>query len=158
SSETGEASNLTSPPTKASPDFSPAVSPDGRTVAFSRGVIYASSIYLLDLTEDFKPKGEPRRLTSPKGFGFNVNAAWAPNGREIVFGAFGFGKGSSLWKIQTSSGTGPEQLPFSAGEACCPAISRSGDRLAYQRILRDTNICRLPLSALRVAAGPPARF
>jgi len=156
STETGEASTLTSPPTKSSPDFSPAVSPDGRTVAFFRGVPYASSIYLLDLTEDFKPKGEPRRLTS--AFGVNPVAAWAPNGREIIFGAFGFGKGSSLWKIQTSSGTGPEQLPFSTGQACCPTISRSGDRLAYQRILIDVNIWRLSLSVQGVAAGPPARF
>ena len=36
STESGETRSLTSPPTKSTPDFSPAVSPDGRTVAFSR--------------------------------------------------------------------------------------------------------------------------
>ena len=36
STESGETRSLTSPPTKSSSDFSPAVSPDGRTVAFSR--------------------------------------------------------------------------------------------------------------------------
>ena len=36
STESGETRSLTSPPTKSTSDFSPAVSPDGRTVAFSR--------------------------------------------------------------------------------------------------------------------------
>ena len=68
STESGETRNLTSPPTKSSFDFSPAVSPDGRTVAFSRSTGFvASDIYLLDLTEDLKPKGEPRHPISLKG-------------------------------------------------------------------------------------------
>ena len=79
STESGETRSLTSPPTKSSPDFSPAVSPDGRTVAFSRSAGYGGSdIYLIDLTEDLKPKGEPRRLTSLKGFilGFRLDSEW----------------------------------------------------------------------------------
>ena len=92
STESGETRSLTSPPTKSSPDFSPAVSPDGRTVAFSRSASYVvSDIYLLDLTEDLKPKGEPRRLTSLKGFSFG--SAWTPNGREIIFASGFFGSG-----------------------------------------------------------------
>ena len=38
STESGETRSLTSPPTKSSFDFAPAVSPDGSTVAFSREV------------------------------------------------------------------------------------------------------------------------
>src|SRR3990172_7355801 len=49
-------------------DVNPAFSSDGRTVAFSRSANSGAwDIYLLDLTEDLKPKGEPRRLTSLKG-------------------------------------------------------------------------------------------
>ena len=84
STESGETRSLTSPPTRSSGDSSPAVSPDGHTIAFSRWAGYeASDIYLLDLTEDLKPKGEPRRLTSLKGFSFG--SAWTSNGREIIF-------------------------------------------------------------------------
>ena len=67
STETGEMTGLTLPPSKSSPDFSPSVSPNGRSVAFSRWNGEWSDIYLMDLTEELKPKTEPRRLTSLKG-------------------------------------------------------------------------------------------
>ncbi len=47
---------------------------------------------------------------------------------------------------------------LAGGEACCPAISRSGNRLAYERGVFDANIWRLSLSGLGAATGPPARF
>jgi len=95
--ESGETRSLTSPPRKSLPDNSPAVSPDGRTVAFTRENNYDwSDIYLLDLTEDLKPKGEPRRLTSLKAF--ILGSAWTPNGQEIIFASWFFGSGSSLWE------------------------------------------------------------
>src|SRR5262249_14107981 len=59
--ETGEARQLISPPAKFTNDFSPSVSPDGHTVAFSRstGGGIVSDIYLLDLDEELRPKREP---------------------------------------------------------------------------------------------------
>ena len=77
STETGETRRLTSPPTISRLDTDPAVSPDGRTVAFGRWVGSMGSIYLLDLTEDLKPKGEPRRLTSLKGESLSAAAGEA---------------------------------------------------------------------------------
>ena len=65
---------------------------------------------------------------------------------------------ASLWKVPASGAGEPEQLPFSGGEASWPAISRSGNRLAYEREVFDPNIWRLSLSGPGVAAGPPARF
>ena len=157
STESGETRSLTSPPTKSSPDFSPAVSPDGRTVAFSRSASFgASEIYLLDLTEDLKPKGEPRRLTSLKGDSFD--SVWTPNGREIIFTSGVSGSGISLWRVPASGAGEPEQLPFSSGEASRPAISRSWQPAGVQRVGFDSNIWRLSLSSPGVAAGPPARF
>ena len=100
STESGETRSLTSPPTKSSRDLSPAVSPDGRTVAFSRSAsLDVSEIYLLDLTEDLKPKGEPRRLTSLKGSSFD--SAWTPDGREIIFTSGNFPK-----RVEPLEGTG----------------------------------------------------
>ena len=122
----------------------------------ARTAIDVSDIYLLDLTEDLKPKGEPRRLTSLKGFSFG--SAWTPNGREIIFASGVLGSGTSLWRVPASGAGEPEQLPFSGGEAYCPAISRTGNRLAYQRGVFDPNIWRLSLSGPGVATGPPARF
>jgi Tol biopolymer transport system component/DNA-binding winged helix-turn-helix (wHTH) protein len=159
STETGETRALTSPPAKSFPDFNPAVSPDGRTIAFNRQTTWgASEIYLLELSEDLKPKGEPRRLTSLKGASYDPT--WTPNGREIIFSS-GIASwfDSSLWKVPASGAGEPEQLlQFSGRAVSCPTISRSGNRLAYQRAVWDPNIWRLSLSGPGVAAAPPARF
>ena len=154
STETGETRSLTSPPTKSTPDRHPAVSPDGRTVAFGRWGGFMESIYLLDLTEDLKPKGEPRRLISLKSYLWGL--AWTPDGREIIFSS-GFIADMSLWKVPASGAGEPEPLPFT-GEGIYPTVSRSGNRLAYQNAVCDTNIWRLSLSGPGVAAGAPSRF
>ena len=65
---------------------------------------------------------------------------------------------TSLWKVPAASSGEPERLPFAGGEASWPAISRSGNRLAYEREVSDGNIWRLPLSGLGMAAGPPVRL
>ena len=157
STESGETRSLTSPPTKSSSDFSPAVSPDGRTVAFSR----SDQLRLVG----HLPARPDRRLEAQRGAetsdfleGFSFGSAWTPNGREIIFASGVFGSGMSLWKVPASGAGEPEQLPFTGGEASWPAISRSGNRLAYQRGVFDTNIWRLSLSGPGVASGPPARF
>jgi Tol biopolymer transport system component/predicted Ser/Thr protein kinase len=167
STESGETRSLTSPPTKLSfatqttrdpvlrSGFDPAVSPDGRTVAFSRSSGGSWEIYLLDLDEDLKPKGEPRQLTFLKR---NSNSpTWTPNGREIIFTS-GLLFSPGLWRVSTSGSGEAEQLQFTGGGASQPAISRSGNRLAYQRELFDPNIWRLLLSGSGVATNPPARF
>jgi Tol biopolymer transport system component len=154
--ESGETHSLTSPPMKSLPDYSPAVSPDGRTVAFSRSTgASVSDIYLLDLDEDLKPKGEPRRVTFLKRNSYSP--AWTPNGREIIFSS-GVFFSPGLWRVLTSGSGEPEQLPFTGGEASWPAISRGGNRLAYQWDVSDRNIWRLSLSVSGAAAGPPVRF
>ena len=156
--ETGETRSLTFLPTKSFPDFSPAVSPDGHTIAFSRPEsMFDWNIYLLDVTKDLKAKGEPRQLTTLKGV--SHSPAWTPNGEEIIFAsAPGLSVGYSLWRKAVSGGGEPEELPFGRGEASRPAISSSGNRLAYERGVQDHNIWRLSLSDSGTAAGPPARF
>ena len=150
STESGETRSLTS---QSFGDYSPSVSPDGHTIAFTR----VSNIYLLDLTEDLKLKREPLRLTSLKGQ--SSGSAWAANGKAVIF-ALGNSAGTewSLWKVLTSGAEGPEKLPFDSGRAWHPAVSRSGNRLAYQREMYDGNIWRVPLAAPGMARGVSTRF
>jgi len=156
STETGEMSRLTLSPTNLPPDDAPALSPDGRMVAFSRlSAEYASDIYLLGLNEQMRPKGEPRRLTSSKGM--NFPSAWTPNGHEIVFISFSFGPGGSLWRVSTSGGE-PEKLPYTGPGAFDAAISRNGNRLVYSHLLEDSNIWYVSLSGVGVASRPPAKL
>ena len=133
------------------------LSPDGRTIAFRRSIGHnVSEVYLLDLTEDLKPKGEPRRLTSLRGW--ILGPAWTPNGREIIFTYGVLGTPNGLWRAPASGVGKPEQLPFTGNLAFWPAISRTGNRLVYQRWMPDYHIWRLSLSGLATVAGPPARF
>ena len=63
----------------------------------------------------------------------------------------------TLTKVPASGMGEPEQLALTGREAYWPAISRSGNRLAYQRRVTDSNIWRLALSGPGVASGPPTR-
>ena len=155
STESGETRSLTSPPMKSSSDFSPSVSPDGHTVAFSRWPSTVSDIYLLDLTEDSKPKGEPRRLTSLKDLIFG--SAWTPNGREIIFASGIWSGNEPLEEYRLPGPREPEQLPFSAGEASGPP-SPGAATGSLPAEVHDTNIWRLSLSGPGVATAPQSRF
>jgi len=65
--ETGEKRRLTSPSKQSYGDFDPAFSPDGRSLAFSRGINAdvhgASELYLLTFSDGLMPAGEPRQIT-----------------------------------------------------------------------------------------------
>jgi serine/threonine protein kinase len=155
--ETGETRSLTSPPIKTFNDSTPAVSPDRHTVAFSRTTSFnASDICLLDLTEDLKPRGEPRRFTSLKGI--SVAPVWTPNGQEIIFSSGFMGGETSLWRAPASGHGDPEPVPSTGEDAGQPAISQSGKRLVYQRLPIHPNIWRLPLSSPGTATALSARF
>jgi dipeptidyl aminopeptidase/acylaminoacyl peptidase len=118
STETGETRNLTSPPTKSLPDLCPSVSPDGRSVAFSRSTSATLGHYdfcLLDLTEELKPKGEPRRLSSVRRE--LSGSVWTPNGQEIIFSSRQFW-GAGLWRIPAFGAGRTRAVNIGWGRGC----------------------------------------
>ena len=132
--EDGEKQRLTSAP-PSSADFSPAFSPDGKTLAFIRSSgLSSEDIYLISAQG-----GTPRRLTADEGR--ITSLTWTADGREIVFPS-NRGGGSSLWRVPISGGT-PERVSVTGQNAYSPAISRQGDRLAYNVSFLDSNIWRM---------------
>ncbi len=153
----GTMRRLTTPPAEAwSGDISPALSPDGRTLAFARSLTRSNSnIYVVPLSEGLEATGEPRRLT------FEERASGDPvfsqDGTKIIFSAGGRGSDSdtSLMVIPVSgSGEKAERVPGTDGGESA-TLSRQG-RLVFLRWLRDENVWRLRPADGR--PGVPERF
>jgi len=146
--ETGEKRKLTSPPQDVYGDATPAVSPDGRALAFARWLSEGmGDLYWLELSGDLRPVGEPKRVTSRNSY--TTNPAWCPDGRSVVFASGGASHDPSLWRISlpplARRAGEPERLAFAGQGANCPAFSRQG-RMAYARLMVDSDIWRLELT------------
>jgi Tol biopolymer transport system component len=105
------------------PPASPALSPDGRAVAFFQSTDGAMGDIWVAALEG----GARRRLT------FDSSEAggpvWTPDGRFIVFYSSRNGS-QTLWRIPPQGGT-PEPVTSGAGQDRDPDISRDGTRLVY---------------------------
>jgi len=108
---TGERRRLTSLPPAASFDVAPALSPDSRSLAFTRSVGFGiSDLYLLPLDDALQPMGEPKRLTALNRY--TASPAWMPHGREIVFSSGSLTGGAvSLFAVDSTAGAGRQSRP-----------------------------------------------
>jgi eukaryotic-like serine/threonine-protein kinase len=154
------ATGATRPVTRPSPDFGadllPAISPDGRMLAFvrHRRGLRTGELYVQQLSAAFEPVGEPRHLAG-KGV-FYHGVAWSASGRDVIV-ASGNSGDIALWRIALQH---PEQLerlsPF--GDECRqPSVAALQGRLAFTRASWDENTWRVTLSAPGRAAGAPVR-
>jgi eukaryotic-like serine/threonine-protein kinase len=158
--ETGERRRLTFPPSSLGGDggdSGAAFSPDGHALAFSRWVAPGTSdFYLLTLSSDLKPVGEPKRLAFANRD--NSGPVWTPDGREIIFSSPASGGRDSLWRIAASGAGKPQQLAGFGEDGSHPAISGHGGRLAYTRHLEDVNIWRVNVPNTQGMAASPTSF
>lgn len=134
--DTLETRRLTSPPGQGEGDVRPDFAPDGQTVSFTRQLQEAGDLYLSNLS------GETSRLTNDNRS--IIGAAWTPDGRSIVFSSNRSGT-FSLWRLDTSNPAKMEPVPINAEKAFDPSISRTGNRLTFTTIQRDTNIWRVAI-------------
>lgn len=132
-------------------DYGPAFSLDGSTVAFVRGIVAGA---VSDLYVVSSAGGAPKRLTFDNAWIFAA-PTWTPDGRDIVFSSLRGGL-ASLWRISVSGGT-PRPVVGVGEMATSPSISRKGNQLVYQHVIRDDNILRINLKDEKHRQGPPAQ-
>src|SRR5690242_8169356 len=109
-----------------------AISPDGKKIAFSRRISWGhAQIYLLPVSKDFVPTGEPQPLVT--GSPWNASPKWMPDGRSLLFSG-GTMDTPHLVRIAASGSSKPEQLTAAEQYSWQPSIARlsSGrNRLVY---------------------------
>jgi Tol biopolymer transport system component len=148
--EDGTRHRLTSPAPGTWGDTDPALSPDAQNLAFVRwSRLEVGDIYLQDANA-----AEARRLT------FDDVAieglAWTPDGRNIVFSSGRSGL-SNLWRVPVSGGE-IEPLAGVGGNAYAPAVSRSGNLLAYTRSETNVSIWTTQVTPAGRFEGSPTKL
>jgi Tol biopolymer transport system component len=133
----------------------PAISPDGRTIAFVRNSgVATGELQVQSLSAGLVPIGAPRRVGGEGLYYHGV--AWTPDGKDLIASAGNFGE-IALWRIPLQSGRA-ERISWSGGECRQPSVAPRQQRLACTVGTWDENVWGLPLAAPGQAGGDPVRL
>ena len=124
------------------------LSPDGHKLA----LLYDHpGIYVVALSDDFKPQGEPKQITPDWHI---YSPRWTADGKDIVFisgsGNANAGSDTSMYRVSADGGT-PRKLEFAGDNPWFLGIAPRGNRMAFTRLHRDTNIYRVALDPAKGA-------
>jgi len=108
--------------TRPSIETEPAVSPDGKQLAYISDRTGKPQIYLMDL-------GNKKESRLTKQGAYNTSPAWSPDGKFIAFSARRSG-GTAIFRINVASGEENQVTPFSVA-AEGPAWSPDGSMIAF---------------------------
>ncbi|RPJ60077.1 MAG: serine/threonine-protein kinase [Acidobacteria bacterium] len=132
--DTGEKRRLTAPPSRFNGDTNPAFSPDGRILSFSRmRDLDAMDLYLLHMTPQYQPVGEPQVLTDrvPIKLRNIKGQAWGIAGKEIVVSIQSGSTFARLWRVPVDDPASSTRLDAAGFAAVFPAFSQASRRLAF---------------------------
>jgi len=147
----GAVRRVTAPAAGSRGDGSPAISPDGATLAFVRqsaeraahgdfggGDGNGADVFLCDVSGS-----NPRRLTFENAE--IVGIAWSADGREVIYAANRSGR-EKLWRIDASGGS-PRNVVAEGRAPAFPTVARAGHRLAFTETPSLDTIWRIDLTA-----------
>lgn len=123
----------------------PAVSPDGRSLAFAacREAVLLSEcdVRKVDLREGYTVTGTPQRLTPERVFRL-TGITWTADGRYVIYGAQQT-PGMTLWRVRSDGRQPPEPIVTAGTSALTPAAGHTGRRLAFSQAFQDDDVYRL---------------
>jgi Tol biopolymer transport system component len=120
--ETGERRCLTAPPLRSDQgNFAPALSPDGKSVAF----LMSSTMAVPELYTVALSGGSPRQLTRDSAR-FCGGPMWSSDGQYLIFTSARSGLGR-VWRVPAAGGAVEAETVYSGTST----LSRDGRRLAY---------------------------
>ena len=169
STRTGEKQQLTFPPSGVFGDSCVAVPPDGTALAFRRANTagqWTGGIYVLELDNDLKPRGDPRQVTPEPGpvlqnhiFDWSC-VVWTADSRRLLF-PYGLG----LWTAPVSVGsrtpirTQATMAIETGGGVHWLTVSRASARLAYALVSGGgQNIWRMQIPTAHQKPEPPTKL
>ena len=109
----------------------PALSPDGRRVAFSA----IGRVWVMDL-----PSGTPRRLTTGSGV-VESSPAWTPDGQSVVYATWVDGEGGDIHQVALTGGA-PRNLTRAPALYSRLNFTPDGSRLVFARAPRFARTAR----------------
>jgi len=116
----------------------PIVAPDGTTLAYdSCTAAGACTTYVVPIGRDLQPIGRPRAITRDGHLARGM--VWTADSTAVVYGD---GLRRGLFRVRVADGS-LERIEVAGPSTMFPAVSRSGDRLAYTRIGRDWNLWKM---------------
>jgi len=150
STANGAVRRVTQPPAGSHGDGSPAISPDGSTLAFVRQSSVkpgrggddegrtGSDIFLSD-----SAGGNLRRLTFDKASIYGV--AWSADGQELIYAARRLDQ-EKLWRVAAAGGS-PRNVLAGGKNPAFPTVAPAGRRLAFTEAPELETIWRVDLTA-----------
>jgi Tol biopolymer transport system component/DNA-binding winged helix-turn-helix (wHTH) protein len=142
--ETGQQRPLTFPPAETLGDTSPAISPDGKILAFLR----AKNPRTVDAC--FMPLSGGKLRCWPLEGGWTEGLAWTAGGNGIIVSAIRSAH-HRLWRYHINGGA-PTAVTSDEEEAGLPAVSRQGNQLAYVLSGRNVNLWELNIDGSPIPA------
>ncbi len=134
--QTFERRRLTRPPV-GDMDFDPHFSPDGQTVAFTRGLRHAG-VSLIDIyTVAVTGERAPRRLTTDRGH--VAGLTWTPSGESLIYSSNRRGP-YRLWRVEAQGGVPLPLTGVQTFDPGNPSMARAAGRLAFEEWHFDFNI------------------
>ena len=126
-------------------DCSPALSPDGRTLVFSRLTSRGSSeLYKLALDRELRTLSEPERLTN---YGAWTTAPFFVGEDSRLYFLSGEPFRAGLWSMDFKRPSEANPVTGLQREMCNVAFSPAARRLVYSRVTFDQNVWKLEITS-----------